>query len=72
MGLQENRAIPCVVLPLMCIIALFSWSLFLGLESFLGKVWIDRNRKARTHFPASLETQYHIIIIEMVYHSGIF
>ena len=34
--LQENRAIPCVLLSSMCIIALFSWSLLLGLESFLG------------------------------------
>ena len=31
--LQENRAIPCVSLSLMCVIALFSQSLFLGLES---------------------------------------
>ena len=27
---QEDRAIPCLLLSLMCIIALFSWSLFLG------------------------------------------
>ena len=34
--LQEKRAIPCVLLSLKCIIALFSRSLFLGLESLLG------------------------------------
>ena len=33
---QENRAIPCVLLPLMRILALFSRSLFLGSESLLG------------------------------------
>ena len=38
--LQENRAIPCVLLSLMCIIALFSWSLLLGLESLLGNLGI--------------------------------
>ena len=37
-GLRENRAIPCVLLSLMRVIALFSWSLFLGLE--LGNLGI--------------------------------
>ena len=36
--LRESRAIPCVLLSLMCIIALFSRNLFLGLESLLGNL----------------------------------
>ena len=38
--LQENGAIQCVLLCLMCMIALFSWSLFVGLESLLGNLGI--------------------------------
>ena len=35
---QGNRAIPCVLLCLMCRFALFSWSLFLDLESLPGNL----------------------------------
>ena len=38
--LQYVFAIPCVLLYLMCTIALFSWSLLLGLESLLGNYCI--------------------------------
>ena len=37
--LQETSAIPRVLLSLMCMIALFSRSLFWGLESLLEKLW---------------------------------
>ena len=55
--LQENRATPCVLLLLMCIIALFSWSLCLGLESLLGNScimytvysWSPRGKSLRSH-----------------------
>ena len=40
-GLQEHRAIPCALWSLMCIIALCSRSLFLGLESLLVNLGIS-------------------------------
>lgn len=45
--LQENRARRCLLLSLMCIIALFSWSIFLGLESLLGNLGI-RNPQTKS------------------------
>ena len=38
--LRENIAMPCVILYSMCIITVFSRSLFLGLESLLGNLGI--------------------------------
>ena len=39
--LRESRAMPCVLLSSMCVIALFSRSLFSGLESLLGNLEMD-------------------------------
>ena len=54
--LQENTAIPCVLLSWMCIsIALFSRSLFLGLESLLANLGILRLPPATISLPRPLD-----------------
>ena len=60
--LQENRAIPCLVLSSMCVIDLFSRSLLLGLESS-GEYRDDNNNNSNNNDNSNNNYYYVYIYI---------